>query len=208
MDLSFPLATVAPTLDAGVLQVLAATTAECSAAEVHRRLGHGSDEGVRKVLARLVRQGVVLVQTPARYPIYRLNRQHIAVPHIEALTRVRGELFKRVRDEVANWEVEPIHAGLFGSFARGTAGSDSDIDVLLVRSEALTDVEEAAWVEQLARLDHQIRAWTGNSAQIIDLTMTNLGQMARENDLLVESWRAENVPLHGERMLDLLRRLR
>ena len=64
MDLSFPLATIAPTLDAGVLQVLAATTAGCSAAEVHRRLGRGSDEGVRKVLARLVEQGVVLPTAP------------------------------------------------------------------------------------------------------------------------------------------------
>lgn len=208
MDLSFPLASVAPTLDAGVLQVLAATTAGCTAAEVHRRLGRGSDEGVRKVLARLVRQGVVLVETPARYPIYHLNREHLAVPHIEALTRVRGELFERIREEVATWEVEPIHAGLFGSFARGTADSDSDIDVLLVRPAALADLEEAAWVEQLGRLDHQIRAWTGNAAQIIDLTPVTLGQMARENDPLVDSWRADDIPVHGERILDLLRRLR
>ncbi len=117
-------------------------------------------------------------------------------------------MLKPVRDEVASWAVEPIHAGPFGSFARCAGGSDRDIDVLLVRSAALADVEEAAWVEQRARLDHQIRAWTGNPAQIIDLTTTNLGQMARENDPLVESWRAENVPVHGERILDLLRRLR
>lgn len=208
MDLSFPLSTVAPTLDAGVLQVLAATTAGCTAAEAHRRLGRGSDEGVRKVLARLVGQGVVLVETPARYPIYHLNREHIAVPHIEALSRVRGELFDRIRKEVASWEVEPIHAGLFGSFARGTADSDSDIDVLLVRPAALTDVEEANWLEQLDRLDHHIRVWTGNTAQLIDLTSTTLGQMARETDPLVDSWRADDIPVHGERILNLLRGLR
>ena len=208
MDLSFPLASVAPTLDAGVLQVLAATTAGCTAAEVHRRLGRGSDEGVRKVLARLVRQGVVLVETPARYSLYHLNREHLAVPYIEALTRVRGELFQRIREEVASWQVEPIHAGLFGSFARGTADSDSDIDVLLVRPAALADLEEATWLQQLDRLDHQIRAWTGNAAQIIDLTPATLGQMARENDPLVDSWRADAIPVHGERILDLLRTLR
>lgn len=207
MDLSFPLATIAPTLDAGVLQVLAATTAGCTAAEVHRRLGRGSDEGVRKVLARLVGQGVVLVETPARYPAYQLNREHVAVPHIEALTRVRGELFDRMRQEVARWTVEPIHAGLFGSFARGTADSDSDIDVLLVRPPALGDVEEADWLKQLNRLDRQIRAWTGNAAQIIDLTPATLGQMARQTDPLVDSWRADDIPMHGERILDLLRRL-
>lgn len=207
MDLSFPLTTVAPTLDAGVLQVLAATTAGCTAAEAHRRLGRGSDEGVRKVLARLVGQGVVLVETPARYPVYRLNREHVAVPHIEALTRVRGELFDRIRAEVSSWKVEPIHAGLLGSFARGTANSDSDIDVLLVRPGALGDVTEADWLEQLDRLQHQIAAWTGNAAQIIDLTPATLGQMARDTDPLVDSWRADDIPLHGERILDLVRRL-
>lgn len=207
MDLSFPLATIAPTLDAGVLQVLAATTAGCGAAEVHRRLGRGSDEGVRKVLARLVVQGVVLVETPARYPIYRLNREHLAARHIEALSKVRGELVGLIRSEVADWEVEPIHAGLFGSFARGTADAESDIDVLLVRPEALADGDDVAWLEQVGRLDQHITAWTGNAAQIIDLTPATLSQMARDADPLVDSWRADDIVLQGQRILDLLRRL-
>ncbi|MGV1010262.1 MAG: nucleotidyltransferase family protein [Dermatophilaceae bacterium] len=208
MDPSFPLATVAPTLDAGVLHVLAATTAACTAAEVHRRLGRGSDEGVRKVLTRLVKQGVVLVETPARYPVYRLNRDHVAVPHIEALTRVRDDVFGKIRTEVGRWQVQPLHAGLFGSFARGTADSDSDIDVLLVRPEPLTEPDEATWLEQLDQLDQGIRAWTGNLAQIIDLAPATLGQMTRDADPLVDSWRVEDIQVHGERLVDLLRRLR
>ncbi len=208
MDLSFPLATVAPTLDAGVLHVLAATTAECTAAEIHRRLGHGSDEGVRKVLARLVRQGVVLVATPARYPLYRLNRDHVAVPHIEALTRVRDEIVERIRQEVAGWRVEPLHAGLFGSFARGAANADSDIDVLLVRPEPSAEFDEDVWLSQLDGLDRGIRAWTGNAAQIVDLTPATLRQMAHEDDPLVESWRVEDIPVCGERLVQLLRELR
>ncbi|MDN5790241.1 MAG: nucleotidyltransferase domain-containing protein [Micrococcales bacterium] len=208
MDLSFPLATITPTLDAGVLQVLAATTAGCTAAEVHRRLGRGSDEGVRKVLARLVNQGVVLVETHARYPVYHLNREHLAAPHIEGLSRLRADLIDRIRSEVSDWGVEPIHAGLFGSVARGTANLDSDIDVLLVRPKKLTPDEEGVWLEQTDRLDRHIQAWTGNTAQIIDVTQATLGRMAREADPLVDSWRAEEIPLFGERILDLLRRAR
>ena len=121
---------------------------------------------------------------------------------------MRSELFDRIREEVASWGVEPIHAGLFGSFARATAGSDSDIDVLLVRPATLTDSEEGTWLEQLSRLDHRIRAWTGNAAQIIDLTPATLGKMARESDSLVDSWRADDILMHGERVLELLRRLR
>lgn len=207
MDLSFPLATVTPTLDAGVLQVLVATTVGCTAAEVHRRLGRGSDEGVRRVLARLVTQGVVLVETPARYPVYVLNREHLAVPHIERLTKLRAELLDRLGSELAHWMVEPQHAGLFGSFARGDAGSESDIDVLLVRPSHMADEDESTWLEQLERLDGRIRAWTGNEAQIIDLTPGTLTSMARDDDPLVASWRRDEIPLRGGPLGDLLRRL-
>jgi predicted nucleotidyltransferase len=206
MDLSFPLATITPTLDSGVLHVLAATTAGCTAAEVHRRLGHGSDEGVRKVLSRLVAQGVVLVENPARYPLYRLNREHLAAPHIEALTRLRGELVERIRDAVGGWEIKPVHAGLFGSFARGVADAESDIDVLVVRPESLFD--EGTWLVQIDSLDRLIPALTGNAAQIIDLSPATLGRMTREGDPLVDSWRADDLCLQGEPLLDLLRRLR
>ncbi len=208
MDLSFPLATVAPTLDAGVLHVLAATSAACTAAEVHRRLGRGSDEGVRKVLARLEGQGVVIVQRPTRYPVYLLNREHVAVPYIEALTQARGELIDRIRVEIDGWALAPCHAGLFGSFARGTADASSDIDVLLVRPDQLAEDSEALWLEQLDRLDAHITRWTGNAAQIVDLTPADLRQMARDDDPLVDSWRADDIPVHGERLLDLLRRIR
>ena len=159
------------------------------------------------MLARLVRQGVVLAETPARYPLYRLNRDHVAAPHIEALTRVRDEIFEKIRKEVASWQVEPLHAGLFGSFARGTADSDSDIDVLLVRPGPLAELAEDAWLDQLGRLDRRIRVWTGNAAQIIDLAPATLGT-ADDDDPLVDSWRAEDIQVHGERFLDLLRRLR
>lgn len=208
MNLSYPLATITPTLDAGVLHVLAATTAGCTAAEVHRRLGRGSDEGVRKVLARLVKQGVVLVETPARYPTYRLNRDHVAVHHIEALTRIRDEIIGNIRTEIAGWGVKPSHAGLFGSFARGDADSDSDIDVLLVRPDSLAELDEDAWFEQLDHLDRRIRAWTGNAAQIVDLAPDALGLMVRDADPLVDSWRAEDIQVHGKTILELLRRLR
>jgi predicted nucleotidyltransferase len=208
MDLSFPLATVAPTLDAGVLHVLAATTAGCTAGEVHRRLRRGSDEGVRKVLGRLVVQGVVNVETLARYPVYHLNREHLAVPYIEALTRLREVIVDRLRGEIANWKVAPVHAGLFGSCARGIADSESDIDVLLVRPECLGEADESTWLAQLDRLEHHISAWTGNAAQVIDLTSSTLGKMAAAGDPLVESWRADDILLNGERLPHLLRRLR
>lgn len=208
MDLSSPIAVVTPTLDAGVLHVLAATTSKCTAAEIHRRVGHGSDEGVRKVLRRLVRQGIVTVETPSRHALYHLNRQHLAAASIETLTRLRAELFDRICSEVETWEWQPTHSSLFGSFARGTADADSDIDVLIVRPSALTQQNEGSWLKQLDQLGQRIEAWTGNDAQIVEVTTETLGSMARDADPLIDSWRADAIHVSGERLLDLLRRSR
>ena len=205
MDLSNPLATVTPTLDARVLQVLVATTAPCTAAEIHRRMGHASDEGVRKVLGRLVGQGIVITHAPARYPLYWLNRDHVAAPAIVQLAHVRQELLARIVAAIEAWGVPALHASLFGSFARGEAGAESDIDVLTIRPRRFRSVDEEPWQGQITSLDESIRSWTGNKAQVMDLDQRTLATMVQRRDPLLESWRADAVHLAGERLLDVLR---
>lgn len=208
MDLSNPLAAITPTLDARVLQVLATTTAGCTAAEVHRRLGRGSDEGVRKVLGRLAGQGVVDVETVARSSLYRLNRRHLAADHIIGLTLLRDELVRRLSNQLMGWEVAALHAGLFGSFARGEADAESDVDVLLVRPRQLADDDDETWLAQVDTLDRSIVAWTGNDAHVVDLTPGTLRRMVLDGDPLVDSWRADDVHLVGERISELMGRSR
>ena len=93
------------------------------------------------------------------------------------------------------------------SFARGEADEASDIDILLVRPDALAE-GDAEWLTQVSRLDGLIEKLTGNQAQIIDIAPQTLGSMAREDDPLVHSWRADAVHLFGVRLLNLLRKWR
>lgn len=207
MDLSNPLATITPTLDARVLQVLAATTSWCTAAEVHRRMGRGSNEGVRKVLRRLADQGVVLVETPGRSQLFRLNRDHIAFVAIEALSFARQTLIDRMTTMIEEWALSPIYAGLFGSFARGTADSESDIDVLFVRPADIADAAEATWFAQFGEFQKAVGLWTGNPAQVVTVTPDRLRAMQLNDDPLFLSLRAENVRLYGSRLLDVMARI-
>lgn len=204
MDLSSPLAAITPTLDAGVLQVLSATTGACTAAEVHRRLGRNSDEGVRKVLSRLVGQGVVAIDASSRYPLYWLNREHVAAPYIEGMTRVRQQILERITTEVNEWVISPLQVSVFGSFARGTADANSDIDVLVIHAET-QGFDEDAWSEQLSRLKDRVLNWTGNGAQVIDLTEGDLHRLASARDPLIESLLADGISLVGPRLNELLR---
>ena len=206
VDLSNPLAVVTPTLDAPVLLALAATTGWATGAQVHRMAGAGSDDGVRRVLARLVDQGIVLADPHPHATLYLLNRNHVAANAIVSLTRLRAEIIDRIVATLKSWSPSPPrHASLFGSFARGEATTDSDIDLLIV-SEAAVDADLTA--EAVDELIVAIRQWTGNNAHIVERRPDELAEMITADDPLVASWRADHIDLVGARLLHLLRDVR
>jgi len=199
-----PLAVVTPTLDAAVLHALAATTAWTSGARVHRMAGTGSPDGVRRVLARLVAQGIVLADEHPHATLYLLNREHVAADAIVALTRVRTTIIDRITDALSRWSPEPVHASLFGSFARGEATTTSDIDVLVVIGPA-TPADQDRRAAQTDQLATDVLRWTGNRGHIVDPTPETLAGMIAGDDPLVASWRADHINLMGIRLLDLFR---
>ncbi len=204
MDLSHPLKLVTPTLDASVLQVLTATTGWMTGGEVHRRSGVGSRDGVRRVLLRLVDQGIVLGQEQRHATLYLLNQDHVGVDAIIALTRVRQEIITRIQSTIATWLQAPLNASLFGSFARGEAGPESDIDLLVLRSPHKV-TQEDQWADQIDRLAVSMERWTGNPAHIVGPTWQVLTEMVAAEDTLVASWRADHVHLLGSSLIELLR---
>ena len=206
MDLAMPLAVVTPTLDAAVLHALAATTARASGAQVHRMAGTGSPDGVRRVLTRLVAQGIVLAEEHPNATLYLLNRDHVAADAIVALTRLRTIIIDRITDAVSHWSPEPAHASLFGSFARGEATTNSDIDILVVIGPAGT-ADQDARATQIDQLSADVLKWTGNRGHIVDPTPDTLAAMIAAEDPLLVSWRTDHINLVGIRLLDLLRSL-
>jgi len=78
MELGRPLATITPTLDGDVLAVLAQHGATFTTGQLHRVLTQHSQEGIRKVLVRLTRQGVVDSERVGNAFTYRLNKDHLA----------------------------------------------------------------------------------------------------------------------------------
>lgn len=174
MDFAHPFRLVSPTLDGDVLAVLAGAEEAFSGRRIHRLVGHGSEPGVRKAVERLVGQGIVLRSQAGKAKLYRLNREHVAAAGIEMLAATRSELMARLREVVSRWEVAPRAVVLFGSAARGEAGPDSDVDLLVIR-DASVDEEAPEWCEQLASLEGLATEWTGNDARVIELSEVDLG---------------------------------
>ena len=187
MDVAVPLRAVVPTLDGPVMAVLAATTAPLSLAEVYRRAGDGSKSGIRRVLLRLVAEGLVR-EVPGGYV---LNRDHLAAPAVELLANLHGELVARIRSEVDTWSPRPRLVGLFGSAARRDGDASSDIDLVVVFDEVGGDDVE--------RLRDRIEAWTGNTAQIIALTPADVRRLRRAREPIVGVWDRELTVIFGDR---------
>lgn len=194
MDLSRPLSVITPTLDGDVLRVLALADADFTSGDIHRQLDGPSIRGIHNTLGRLTQQGIVSRRPAGRANLYRLNRDHLAAPHVIGLARLRDELLDRLASEVRSWSVPPVLGVLFGSGARRDHTAESDIDLLLVRpSDAIDD----AWGEKTESLSTLVTAWTGNDCRILAFTQTHVEDRGASEPVLEDVVR-EGIAFHGD----------
>jgi predicted nucleotidyltransferase len=207
MDLSSPYAAVLSPAEGPILAVLAGTTKALSGREV-ARLSGVSVNGAWKALQRLAEHGLVN-EEPAggKTTLYSLNRDHLAAEAIISLTRLRSTLVSRIKEQLASWEIQPAHASLFGSAARGDGDTASDIDIFVVRPKGV-DEEDTKWRSQLDELADAVRCWTGNHAGISEIPESELARLRRERPTVVEDVERDGITLFGEPASTLLRRRR
>ena len=181
MELSRPLSTVTPTLDGDVLGVLALQEVAFTTGQLHRVLGRFSEEGIRRVLLRLTKQGVVQAERVGNAFSYQLNRDHLAAPHIIGLASIQATLLARIEDRLTSWEVPAVYAAVFGSAARGQMTVDSDLDLLLVRPDDLLD---DVWEAQVDNLIIDVTRWIGNDTRPFQVTVGELRERTRDEPIL------------------------
>ncbi len=196
MQLDRPLRTVTPSLDSDVLTVLALADASFSGRRVQQLIGERSEPGVRRVLDRLVEQGIVSVRRAGQAKMYELNRRHLAAPYIEGLARLKAELVARLRDHIGQWSPAPRYAALFGSAARGHMRSDSDIDLFVVRPDTV-EVDDVRWRQLVNELSLDVTAWTGNDARFLEMSESEVGAALKAADPLLVSLQADGIALGG-----------
>jgi predicted nucleotidyltransferase len=203
VDLSRPIASVVPSLDGDVLMVLAGTTRPLTGREVSRLVRRGSWSGVRRVLHRLVDQGLVIAQEATPSLLYSLNRDHVATPAVIALAQLRTEFFDRIRAEISQWRISPVSAAIFGSAARGDGSTESDIDVFLVRADEV-DEDDSEWRGQVAELSAAISRWSGNPASVIEVSAAEAGGLSERQATIAEELLHDAVNVSGRSIADVL----
>lgn len=224
--MSDPTSAVTATLDGPVLAVLASAGKPLTAGEVTAQMPRGSEVGVRRSLARLVEQGIVRATAMGRNRVHELNRDHVAAPIAVQLASLRLEVWRRMRSKLRGWKTRPLYACVFGSAARGDGDSESDIDLLLVHATfpgdsdprrrsatlgsqlagltaeltalQLTEKELARWRRQVDQLHHEVRAWTGNPLQVVEMSGYEWANHKRRSTSLYREISRDAIQIAGE----------
>lgn len=195
VDLSNPLRAIGPGVEGDVLSVLLRTHAPLTGARL-AALAERSETQVREVLRRLEQHGLVDVERHGQSYSYLLNREHVLVPGLELLQNAMPTVEGEVRGLVAGWTAAPAALLMFGSAARRDGDADSDVDLLLIRPDDL-DADDEVWATQRHELARRVERWTGNAAQILELSTAELAKAVRRKEPLIAQVRADGIVLAG-----------
>lgn len=192
-------------LDAEVLRVLATASGPMNARQIWRIAGRGSEKGIRTAAQRLDRLGVITASRVGASDVYVLNDEHLAATAIRALAGIRAALIDRIRRAVGDWKRAPVHVSLFGSAARGDGDARSDIDLLVVRPDAVGPDDET-WRRQIDDLSSQILRWTGNHAGVLELSEREVRAAGRRRSHRpLDDLRRDAIDIAGGNLRQLLR---
>jgi predicted nucleotidyltransferase len=104
-----------------------------------------------------------------------------------------------MKELIATW-VRPAHgAWIFGSFARGTASSQSDIDVVVVRPDGAPP-EDEEWGQQVRVFNHRVSAWSGNDCRVTEFSLEEFTQLFRDDERLAAELRRDGLALTKRRL--------
>lgn len=179
MNLSRPWALIRSPIDMEVLLVRCGTVRPLTGREVARLVRAGSQPAVNAVLRRLAGEGVVRSEEAGNAYLYTFNREHLGAPAIELLAGIRAELERRLRAEIAEWQITP-----------------ADIDVFVVRPARVAE-DDPRWRAQLEGFSDHVYAWTGNHAGLSEVSASDLRRLRHERPPVVEELRQDAITLAG-----------
>jgi predicted nucleotidyltransferase len=196
VDYTRPVQTLIPGAQGQILGVLAETTAQLNLTTVSRLAGVSLAQASR-VLPELVRLGLVeRVEAPPS-ALFRLMDENLVGRLVRSMTDLRNLALRAVGDCSALRKPRPKLVIVFGSFARGDADGDSDLDVVIVRPADIDD-SDAAWSESIVTLNQDLARAVGNPVNILEVGANELERRIRSHSELWRSIRNEGIVVYGD----------
>ena len=201
MDFIRPVEAIVPGVQGRVLSVLAETTADLNM-RTTARLADVSLAQASRVLARLVDLGVVERRDVPPSSLFQLVRQHVAVGPLLALARARDALIGEMGRLAAGLPFVPVSVIVFGSFARGEADLDSDIDTVLVRPPGVDESDES-WSEAVEQWRTSVRRASGNQVEVLEVGSGEVAALLNSRRQVWRDIRSDGLVVHGLSLAEL-----
>lgn len=167
MEFSHPIEAIIPGVQGKVLSALAEVTTDLNLRTIARLAGVSVAQASR-VLPHLVELGLVERREVPPSSLFLLVREHLAVGPLLSLARTRDAMIEEMSRIAENLSVAPVAVIIFGSFARGEADAQSDIDTVLVRPADLDESDEA-WSGSVERWRTTVRRASGNAVEVLEV---------------------------------------
>jgi predicted nucleotidyltransferase len=158
VDYTKPVQTLVPGVQGRVLAVLAATDTELTMRTV-ASLADVSVNRAASVLNELVDLGIVRRRDVGRAALVCLERENEAARLIVAMADIHQAVLRRLRETAKAIRPVPASLVIFGSFAAGLAGAESDVDVLAVRPPDTAE-DDTGWADSLG-------AWVDRASRVV-----------------------------------------
>lgn len=171
MDYQQPLAGLVPGARGRVLQVLAGADQDLSLS-VLGRLAHVSVNQVPRVVDDLTALGVVIQRKVPPTTLVSLERRNLIAQVVVALADAHGAAIDSLRELAKQLRPAPRSVVAFGSFAAGTAGRNSDVDVAIVHADEAFETDD--WARSLGTFVDHASATLGNVVSVTEVTTSEI----------------------------------
>jgi predicted nucleotidyltransferase len=177
MDYGNPVEALIPGVQGRVLAVLARTEAELTMRSVAELAGVSANQAT-VVLNRLVRLGLVERREVGAAALVRLIRENEAARSVLELVDLRQGVLDRLKGEAKKIRPVPTCLAVFGSFARGEAHENSDVDVLAVAPPG-AEADTVQWRAALGQWSDRAARIVGNPVNLLEATLAELPSLVR-----------------------------
>lgn len=195
MDFVHPVAAVIPGAQGRVLATLSETTAHLNLRTLARLSGVSIAQASR-VLPGLVELGLVERHEVPPSSQFRLVRTHVAARAVLELAAAPATVLLAIGRAAAALEIRPDSVIVFGSFARGEAGRESDLDAVFVRPDVI-DEDDAGWAASVEQWRSTVRTLTGNPVEVLEVSTSEARSRLDGNRRVWQDIRRDGRVVHG-----------
>ena len=105
-------------------------------------------------------------------------------------------MIQEMREIAEGLPISPTSVTIFGSFARGEADADSDIDTLLVRPSAVSESDDA-WYETVRQWIDRVGEVSGNRVEVLEVDEDDVPARLRSGRNVWQDIERDGLIIHG-----------